>query len=129
MSINLSRKRKYVNEDTEDSKISSFSDKKVLVVHQNNNKLLETILNNQSQILQQLNDIQQIQNKKYKQLNNKIHNLQINITNFESIIPDIIKDKLKDSIGEILFCIQSNIDINQGDDIEQDIISRFNYLL
>lgn len=100
------RKRKYVSEDVETHNTELISDNKVIIVKQNNNQLLQTILNNQLQLQQNLAEIQDNQNKKLKHLSSQIHNLQININNFETVIPTIVKDKLKDSIGEILFILQ-----------------------
>jgi len=131
MSVSNSRKRKCTyldnvelnhsnNQDNyplnDDNKSSNIGNNKIIVV-QKNNELLQSILNNQLHFHQQLNDLHTYQEKKYKKLSNQIHQLQINISNYESIIPNIIKDKIKDCIGEILFTLEDNKMIKQVNDI------------
>lgn len=142
MSVSQSRKRKCVYEDKCENIISSMSDKKLIIVQQNNNQLLQTIINNQQQLQNKIFELQEHQNKKFKKINNQIHNLQINISNFETIIPEMVKDKLKDCIGEIIFTLQDNFnhqqhniqhqqyqDYQQEEETTQEISSRLNYLL
>lgn len=136
MNTYQARKRKYDHEDTDTLNTQSILDQQVIIVQQNNNQLLQTILNNQLQLQLQLTNFQDNQNKKLKHLNNQIHNLQINISNFETVIPNIVKEKLKDSVGEILFIIQdtynqtTNQTTNQTNNYHQvDNNSQINYVL
>jgi hypothetical protein len=99
-----------------DIKTSNIGNNKIIVV-QKNNELLQSILNNQLYFHKQLNDLHTYQEKKYKNLSDQMHQLQINISNYESIIPNIIKDKIKDCVGEILFIIEDNKIVEQLNDI------------
>lgn len=102
-SIRSSRKRKcsYEENDSESTK-----DKKIIIVQQNKNKeLLNTIINNQIQLNNQLIKMETNQKRQYENISNQIHKLQINITNYELLIPNIIKERLKDSINEIIYSI------------------------
>ena len=148
MSASQPRKRRCVYEDNRENNTSSISEKKLIIVQQNNNQLLQTIINNQQQLQNQIFELQEHQNKKFKKINNQIHNLQINISNFETTIPEMVKDKLKDCIGEIIFTLQDNFnyqqqniqhqqkqdyqqyqDYQQEEETTQEISSRLNYLL
>ena len=68
-------------------------------------------------MLQKLNNLHISQEKYNKKLSNQIHQLQINISNYENIIPSIIKDKIKDCVDEILFTIENNKVVEQVNNI------------
>lgn len=134
MSVSNSRKRKCSYLDNEElnnsnnldnhflknnntsNNSSKIGNNKIIVV-QKNNELLQTILNNQQYMLQHLNDLHISQEKHNKNLSNQVHQLQINISNYENIIPSIIKDKIKDCIDEILFTIENNKVVEQVNNI------------
>ena len=116
------KKRRYGDVD------SSF-----IIVEKSNKELFSIIINNQNKLLSTLQEIQNDNNIKFNKLNHKINQLQSNINNYEIVITNIMKEKIKDVINDLVFIIQEtqqelNINSNYNQEM-QEIQHQHNYIV